>query len=475
MDVLERPLPHDADAERLLLGCVLLIPETLAQIREGLLLDDFFIPSHRCIYSAYIRLADTGTDVNPVTVCDDLRRTGEIDAVGGAAYVATLFDGCPRFSDVRSYVQIVRDKGTLRRMINAANRVMREAFDAEDTAGELLAKARKEFDGIEDPNAHGNWLTMKQATDAYLNYVQERLESGSRFDGLATGIDDLDEELGGLPWGSITLLAARPGMGKTALATQIAIGAARSADNPPMIVLIFQMEMQNPQEMQRIFSLESCVPIRDLRLMSAWRDRNRAAALRDAQRVVEELPICVNYDTALTPARFAGEVRRMQRLYPDRKVLAIIDYAQRMRPDDRRITSAYDRASAISMGLTDATKDLGCVTIAAAQLNRDVQNRAGNRPAMSDLRDSGQWEQDAETIIAPHRPVYFNSEELAKKQIEEAELIILKGRNSGNAIVPVMFDPQQVRYVQKYQSYAPPPQQRVKQQAPQELVDDLGW
>ncbi len=434
------------------IGAMLLDNSTIVQAAAKLRQDgsDYFLPSHRALFRAILALHNNGRKVDPITLQEELRSAGNLEACGGAAYVAATFDGLPRFSDITNYLRIVKGKAAQRRIISTAYQAMQAAFDGEDDPSELLAQVRRQFDAIEDPNLQTAWATAEKAIGAYFDYVDGRLESGKKLDGLATGYDSLDEELGGLPQGTLSLVAARPGMGKTAFLAGIAENAPQALENSDLLVAFFTCEMPTEQVIQRMIASRAYVPVRALRNLSAFRNPMQFQRIQEATSWVSELPIVFDDSPGLSPARFKAEVRKLQRENPKKRILALVDYLQLMEPDERRGMSAYDRASYVSSGLMKATKELRVTTIAAAQLRRPPAGQQKSKPTMADVRDSGQIEQDAAVILFPFRPSYYEQQEHYEPRTAvetDASIIVGKGRFSGFSEVAMHFDPKTTRYV----------------------------
>lgn len=445
----DQPMPANVEAERMVLGCALLDNRTFAQARDGgLMPEDFFFAQHGTIYRAMLALIDAKRVIDPIALQEELQRAGRLEDIGGPVVIAGLYDGVPRFSDIRNYVRIVREHSAKRQLLMVNRQLTNATFDGEMDVRELLAMARREIEAIADPEGIFHWRTAQTALRGYLDSVEARLASGKRYDGMATGLSDLDEELWGLPLGTVTLVAARPGMGKTSLLMQIAEEAAASPHNDDVLCVFFSLEMPAEQLVQRALAARAQMAVRGLRTLTSWRREAERQALQEASDAFGRLPLLIQDTPGLTPGRFLAEIRRIQHEYPKRPIIAFVDYLQLMQPDERGLRSSYDKATEISKMLANATRECGCCTIAAAQLNRDSDKRAGNRPTISDLRDSGQQEQDAAVILFPHRPAYYDEQRKGSKAIEtDAEIIVGKGRFSGAAVVPMCFSPSSVRFL----------------------------
>lgn len=440
-------LPQATEAERMILGCIILNNEVLTQAEERLRPDDFFNPSHRKVYRAMVALREQGLAINPVSLVEELKSSGEIEQVGGMAFVATLFDGAPRFSQIESYVAIVKDKSVCRRLIQVGSAIVNKALDDEADATDQLASARKLIEQIDDPADNSRWITTRQAAEDWRTHYIERLRSGRRFDGIATGFHDLDAHLSGISKGDVNLIAARPGIGKTALLTGIAEKAPQSIHNRDLIVGFFETELTKDQLVMRWASSISKVKLKAIREGTMTKeDKNNLA---EAFREISKLPVYIDDQTALSPNSFRAAVQRLQKQHPGCEVLAIVDYIQMMRADGT-FKDKRTEITEISHRLKEMVKDyLGCYLIAAASLNRMAEGRRDNEPELSDLRESGDLESDAATVIMLHRPAMAKSD-YEPSTNEKVIAKIVKGRFCGPGRVELGYDATCVRFGDYY-------------------------
>lgn len=430
----------------MILGCCLLSPEVVAEVATGLKERDFFLPSHQHIYRAMLALVSQGLEaLEPVSLQEELRQRGELDRVGGAAYIASLFDGVPRFSTVENYTRIVRDKAAKRALIHAANAMMAAAFDDDDGAPELLSKARQQINQIEDPTSRDNWSNFGETLALTLERMDEYQASDRYIQGFATGFETLDFRTGGLPIGQVTIVSARPGMGKTAFVTDLMIRAARHTDNGGKTIAAFSMEMSREEISKRVLFSGSGVSSdrwrRKLMNSDDWRALG-SVVMRDGN-----LPIELDDSSTLTPNQMRSALRKLERRSGPIGAV-VLDYLQFMSGDGKRYENRTSEITDVSRHIKAIAKEFKVSMISVASMNRGPDNRTDGRPNLSDLRESGQIESDAAVVLFPHRPAYKEQMQgrSAPSLKEEAELIIAKGRDVGTGIVKMYFSPHLTRW-----------------------------
>lgn len=441
-DSLEKNLPHSIESEQRILGVIILGNEAISQAAR-LKPSDFFSVPHQKIWRAMTTLAQRGSGIDPVTLGEELKRAGELEYVGGLAYIASLTDGCPRYSNIENYVTTVKDRAVVRQLIAIGSNLVNRALDNETDASDQLAAARRTIDQVDDPADVSKWATAKDAAKDWLDGYNERIKSGRRYDGIATGLHDLDAHLSGVSKGDVTLIAARPGIGKTALLTTIAEQAPQSVHNRDLIVGFFETELTKDQLVMRWAASRSRVRLKAIR--EGTMDDADRKNLRQALREIAALPVFIDDQSRLTPNSFRTAVQRLQKSHPGCEVLAIVDYIQMMRGDglykDKRL-----EITDISHRLKEIVKDyLGCYLIAAASLNRMAETRKDNEPELSDLRESGDLESDAATVIMLHRPAVAKADYTPSRN-EKVIAKIVKGRFCGPGRISLGFDPTFVRF-----------------------------
>lgn len=441
---LDKNLPQAVEAERLVLGCILLANETLSQAAEKLNANDFFLRSHGRIFNAMIALAAEGRAIDPITLQELLRQSGDLESIGGTAYIASLFDGVPRFSNIENYVGLVKDKSVTRRLISIGSLIMNNGLDDERDASEQLAIAKKILNDIDDPADNSRWLSIDSAAENWREDYRARKQSGRKYDGLATGFGDLDEHLSGISKGDITLIGARPRIGKTALLTAIAEKAVNSPHNRNLVVGIFSMELSHRQWLMRWESSMANVRLSKIRACELTTEDFRD--LKRSREIIQRLPIYIDDQTNLTPNRFRAAMERLKKDHPGCEYLAIIDYLQMMRSDHSGISEKRLVLTHVAERMKETIKDyLDCYCIAAASLNRESEARKDKEPELSDLRECGDLESVAATVMMLHRPALYRPNYQAASN-EEVIVKIEKARFAAQGRVSIGFDPTCVRY-----------------------------
>ncbi len=409
--------PQNLDAERAVLGALLQDQEAVVTAMETLKAEDFYDPRHQAVFEAISRVNQLSRGVDLVTVDDELRRSGQIDSVGGTEYLATLTQMVPTTVNWSHYADIVREKAVLRRLIGASNEITRMGYQQQELLPDILNRSEKLiFD-----------IAMKQGVGAELEgartilartyeQIGELAKQKGGISGVTTGLRDLDSCLTGMHGGELILIGARPSMGKTTIAINIATNAARSGKT----VAVFSLEMPREQIMMRILCSEARVDMQAVRSGSLKdKDWDRLCL---ALPVVAKMPLYVDDTAGMSPAQLRSRCRRL--MLEKGLDLIVIDYLQLMTADGRNENRQLE-VSEISRSLKAIALELKVPLIACAQLSRANTQRSDKRPMLSDLRDSGSIEQDADVVMFLHRPGYYD--EQADKNL--AELIVAKQRN----------------------------------------------
>ena len=385
---LDKALPSNVEAERFILGAILLENTTINQAAERLKADDFFLVSHRRIYEKMLTLFESGRGIDPITLQEELRRAGEIDLVGGPAYLASLFDGVPRFSNIENYVKIVKGKSTLRRLINASNHIMAKAFDDEDSPEEILDEAERLILSIAEDRIKQGFVHIGEVAAKQLEVIEEIAGREQLITGIATGFSELDYMTSGLQRGDLIIVAARPSMGKTAFSLNIAQNAATRPQHhgEPAVVGVFSLEMSNEQLVNRLLCSQARVDAHRLRSGYLSKEEWRRLAtgvgeLSEAQIFLDDTPGISVLEMRAKARRLKNEQKRLDML--------IVDYLQLM-SGRGKTDSRQQEVSQISRELKMLAKELNVPLIALSQLSRAPETRTGNhKPQLSDLRESG--------------------------------------------------------------------------------------
>src|SRR6201993_2959912 len=409
-------LPASVEAERSILGAILLDNLSYNQAAEHLRPEDFSLDSHRRIYARMIDLAESSRPIDIITLVEELGRNKELQAIGDMAYVSSLLDGVPDRPSIEHYVKIVRDKALLRGLIHAANAAIARAADQSDAAEDILNDAEAAIFQLSEKRIGRGFLGIQDIVKDSFGSVDALLQRGQRITGLATHYSDLDEMTSGLQKSDLVILAARPSMGKTAFAMNI---AENSAIVDGKVVAIFSLEMSREALLLRLLCSRARVDAHKMRTGSLWRD--------DMQRVVramEELAssrIFIDDTPGISLSEMRAKARRLQQS-----------------GGGKRYENRTQEVSAISRGLKALAKELHLPVIALSQLSRAPESRGGDhRPQLADLRESGSIEQDADLVM------FIFREEVYKQDDPElqgrAEIIIAKQRNGPIGRVKMAF------------------------------------
>lgn len=427
---LERGLPTNLDAERFVLGSILLDDSWYVQTAGALDADDFSLDKHRRIFARMGELHARNEKIDRVTVVNELMRHSELEACGGVSYLVSLDDGLPQIFNLDSYVRIVKDKAILRRIIFASQQLMNRALIAEEEPEEILAGAEEALLRLGESRVKAGLLNPRQIIDEYQGGLNAFLDPSKRVKGISTGFYKLDEMTGGLHAGELIILAARPSMGKTALALNIAQHVAGKLNQT---VAVFSLEMSKESLLTRILSASARVDSQ--RFRAGYLNAEERRRLQSAANDLVEAPLFVD-DTA--GANLMDMHAKLRRLKGERNLgLVIVDYLQLM-GGRGRFENRNQEISSISRGMKLLAKELNVPMLVLSQLSRAPETRQGDhRPQLSDLRESGSIEQDADLVG------FIFREEVYKRDREDlrgvAELLIAKQRNGPIGKVDLVF------------------------------------
>ncbi len=433
---LDRGLPASPEAERSILGAILLDNTLQNEALSTLKADHFFLDAHRRIYQRIADLSETNRPIDIVTLAEELLRYKELEAVGGAAYLASLTDGVPRRSSLEHYVRIVRDKAMLRSLIHASNSVIAQALEQTSSAAEVIDAAESSLFNIAEERS-GQQLTDIRtiAQESFGGDLDRLFQRGGRITGLETHYADLDELTSGLQKSDLIIIAARPSMGKTAFAINIAENSAVMGGKS---VAVFSLEMSKEALLNRMLCSQARVDAHKMR--TGFLGREDLGKLRGALDRLVQAPIFID-DTpgiSLTELRAKARRKAMDRSGLD---LIVVDYLQLMSataPGGRRYENRTQEVSAISRGLKAIAKELKVPVIALSQLSRAPETRGKDtEPKLSDLRESGSIEQDADIVMFIYRPEYYDRD---NPELEgKAKIILAKQRNGPTDTIQLAF------------------------------------
>jgi len=435
---LERGLPAAPDAERSILGAILLDNDLATEATRDLQPDHFSLDAHRRIFARMCALHEDARPIDQITLLDELNRHKEVEAVGGITYLASLTDRVPRRTSIEHYIRIVRDKALMRSLIHVANGVMAQAMDGADGAAEVLDAAEQAILKVSDERGGQQLMNLQEvAQRAFGGNIEKLFERGGRITGLETHFADLDEMTSGLQPQELIIIAARPSMGKTAFAINIAENAAVQGGKK---VAVFSLEMSSEALLQRMLCSQARVDSHKMRTGFLSReDRNKMATALES---LMSAPMYIDDTPGISVTELRSKARRMSQTTG--LDLIVIDYLQLMSasaPGGRRYENRTQEVSAISRGLKAIAKELRVPVIALSQLSRASETRgSGNQaaePKLSDLRESGSIEQDADVVMFLYRPEYYNRTD---PDLEgKAKLIVAKQRNGPTDTIQLAF------------------------------------
>ena len=438
----EVELPWDEQAERAVLGALLVDPSALDAAAEVLEPEDFYRGAHREIFGAVLALARARESIDPLTVRAELERRGAIERAGGVAYLMSLVDGMPRATHVAAYARIVRDHALRRQLVTVGDQLRARSSDRSRSARELIEEAERSIFALSEQGRARGFVPIETVAAEGLEKLEELAERRELVTGLATGYVRLDRMTSGLQDGDLIILAARPSMGKTALALNIAQHAAVHGHVP---VGIFSLEMSAQQLFFRLLAGEGRIDSHKLR--TGRLTPEEWERLTHTYDVLSRTKMFIDDTPGVTPMEVRSKARRLRAEHD--LGLLVIDYLQLMRLE-RRTDNRQQEISEISRSLKGIAKELGIPVLALSQLSRAPDQRQGDhRPQLSDLRESGAIEQDADVVMFIFRPeVYEKDEEkIAEKGLEgRAEVIIAKQRNGPIGTVPLYFVKQYTRF-----------------------------
>jgi replicative DNA helicase len=441
--ILDRGLPSSVEAERAILGAVLLDNSSYPQAAEHLRAEDFSLDSHRRIYLRMMELAETGRAVDFVTLTEQLGQHKEIEAVGGVAYVTSLTDGLPRVKNIEQYVRIVKDKALLRGLIHAANSAIQQAYEQEAPAEEIIDSAESAIFKVAEQRIGQGFLGIPEIVKQSFGSIDKLYEQGQRITGLETHFADFDSMTSGLQKSDLVIIAARPSMGKTAFAINIAENAA-VRDNK--VVGVFSLEMSRESLLLRLLCSQAMVDSHKLR--TGFLGRDDYNKLVTGLAALAEAPIFIDDTPGISMSEMRAKCRRLQQAQ-GRLDLIIVDYLQLVAGapagGGKRYENRTQEVSAISRGLKGLAKEMRCPVMALSQLSRAPESRTGNnRPQLADLRESGAIEQDADVVGFIFREEVYKPDD--PDLHGKAELIIAKQRNGPTGVVRMAFIKNSTRF-----------------------------
>ncbi len=424
----DRTLPHNGEAERTVLGAVLVDNAAFNSAAEILTRDDFYREAHRRIYDAMAALAERSQSIDTVTLADELNREQGLEAVGGVAYLASLVDGLPRITNVEQWSRIIKEKAVLRNLIHASNRIAQSCYEAEEEASDILDRAEKAIFEIAEHRLRQGFVGIREIVKESFRTIDQLSQSRELVTGLPTGFVDLDEKTSGLQRGDLIIVAARPAMGKTSLCLNIAQNVSHRTGEP---VGIFSLEMSTKQLVLRMLCADARIDAHRLRTGNLH--EKDWARLAKAYAELSNARIFVDDSASLTPLEMRAKCRRLKAEHG--LGLVIVDYLQLCSAPGRS-ENRQQEIAAISRSMKGLAKELDVPVIALSQLSRAPEARQDRRPQLSDLRESGALEQDADIVMFIYREEEYKPSEENRGL---AELIIGKQRNGPTGTIKLAF------------------------------------
>ncbi len=422
-DISVRKLPFSLEAEQSVLGSILIDPESLNEIATIITADDFYIDEHREIYSAMQRLFLQSRRIDPVTLMDVLVQNNVYDSEQSKSYIHTLVDTVPSTSNIKDYATIVRDKSLLRRLIKVTEEITEDAYSAQDSASDIINQAEAKVFEIAQTKEQHDFSHIRDVILGTYQQIKDVADNKEEAVGVPTGFSMLDNVLVGMGKSDLVLVGARPGMGKTSFALNVATNVAKKSNKT---VCIFSLEMSKEQLVSRMLSSEALIESNTMR--SGMLSTDDWSKLADASSILAETEIYIDDTTNITVTGMKSKLRRVKNLG-----LVVVDYLGLMQ-SDRKIENRVQEVADISRNLKVMAKELRVPVICCAQLSRGPESRTDKRPMLSDLRDSGAIEQDADVVLFLYRDEYYKDD--PEKQ-NTAEVIIAKNRHGGTGKVEV--------------------------------------
>ena len=430
--------PQNLDAEKSLLGAVLIDEEVLADVTENVKAHDFYDKNHGIIFGAMLRLFEKHRPVDLLTLTEELKKRDELDIIGGSAVLTELTNYVPTAAHASAYAEMVAQKAVRRRLIKASGEISELGYDETTTTQELLEKAEAELFSVSDQSLKQDLVSIESILMDSFDRIEELHKNKGELRGIRTGYRDLDNKTAGLQRSDLIILAARPAMGKTTLVTNLAYNVATIEKQP---VLFFSLEMSKEQLVDRMLS--------DAANVDSWNIRTGKLTDEDFMKLSEasgelaEAPIFIDDTPGLTVLEMRTKARRKHHESP--LGLIIVDYLQLMQAASNHGGNRVQEVSEISRGLKLIARELNVPLIALSQLSRTVETRTPPIPQLSDLRESGSIEQDADIVSFIYRPGYYEPDNPEVQNI--TELIIAKHRNGPVGKIQLYFHPERLRFM----------------------------
>lgn len=443
--IMGRIPPNSIEAEQSVLGAMIIDKEAINSALEIIRPEDFYKEANREIFEAMVVLFNKNEPVDLITLSEELKRRGTLDNIGGVTYLANLSSSIATTANIEYYCKIVKEKSILRRLIKSSDEVMSKAYEDTEEVNAIIELAEKNIFDITQGSHREGFSPISEVLLNSFAQIEERAANKGRLTGLETGFIDLDNKLSGLQKADLILLAARPSMGKTALGINIATNAALKSD---VKVAIFSLEMSKEQLVQRIISATSHVDLQNI--ISGNLVDDEWLKVVDSMGPLSQMNIFIDDTAGISLMEMKAKCRRLK--IEKGLDLVLVDYLQLMQLEGRQ-ESRQQEISAISRGLKALAKEMDCPVMALSQLSRAPELRSDHRPILSDLRESGAIEQDADVVLFLYRDEYYDKETELKNI---GELIIAKHRNGPTGSLELVWKGEYTKFLNK-ENYAIPP------------------
>jgi replicative DNA helicase len=432
----ERTPPHDIPAEQCVLGGMMLSKDAISDVLEVISASDHYRPAHQLVHETIMDLYGRGEPADAITVAAELTKRGDIAKVGGAPYLHTLIASVPTAANAGYYARIVRERAILRRLVEVGTRIVQLGYAGDADADELVDRAQAEVYGVTERRTSDDYLPLSDIMHGALEEIEALSNRDGGMTGVPTGFADLDSLTNGLHAGQMIVVAARPAIGKSTLALDFARSASIKSG---MASVIFSLEMSRNEITMRLLSAEARVALHSMRTGQMNEDDWTRLARRMGE--VANAPMFIDDSPNMSMMEIRAKCRRLKQQHDLR--LVIIDYLQLM-SSPKRVENRQQEVSELSRSLKLLAKELNVPVIAVAQLNRGPEQRTDKRPMLSDLRESGSIEQDADVVILLHREDAYERE---SPRAGEADFIVAKHRNGPTTTVTVAFQGHYSRFV----------------------------
>ena len=434
--------PQSIEAERAVLGACILSKDALGSALEILKPDDFYDPNHKAAYEALMAIYQSDRIVDFITVSDELRNRGILDRLGGSAFISELIGSVTITANVIYHAEIVKECAVRRRLIDAGNKIISLAYNMNKSTKEIIETAEKLIFDAAQNKSSSEFRRISEIIKPVLADVEENYtKKDVNTTGYPSGFSDLDSYTGGFQRGSLNIIAARPSMGKTAFAVNIAQFGGGDSNLP---VLIFSLEMPAEQLVLRMLSAESGVNLSQLN--TGTFDTEAFAKVQKASEILAKRNIYINDDSNLTAIDFRARCRRFKTKHQELAIV-IVDYLQLMSSGEGRTDGRQQEVSDISRMLKATARELNCPVIALSQLSRAAEQRTEKKPQLSDLRDSGAIEQDADVVLLMFREDYYSENENNDLQDSKADIRVAKNRNGSTGVFHLIFRREITRFL----------------------------